>query len=232
MAITILSNSPLQDNGDYYINNSDFKADLFFTSSTASYNYMLLRYDGTETKVISSGQLTGFIDSTYKYRFSFNNYIKINNQDDITFTLIDGYNSLKFEGYNSSTLTLCISTSTIITSNIAAGHLVKDAYGEVRLVGSVDDLICDKLFQFKFIDRTSGDNILIESNLVGSNYIPVTIYSGSITYNNGSSTTISKGSKDYTVVLINPGVTSTTITCTYFNKTVLTSCINYTKYYF
>lgn len=233
MAITILPSSPLLNSEVYNINNSDFEAKLLFTSTDATYNYILLRNNGEITKVVSSGILSGYPTDVYNYRFNFDNYIKIENQNDPVFELIDQFGSVKFEGYNSCTLSLCIDTTDLLAANLTAGHLVKDSYGEITLVHTISDIIADVKFTYKFQDRTDGLDILFESNFFGTSYIPGTIYYGSITYNNGVSTTITKGTKDYTVVLIKTTNVDTVITSSggEVNLVVPTKC-NFNKYYF
>ena len=53
--------------------------------------------------------------SVYNYRFDFNNFIKIENQSEPEFELLDSLGSLKFSGNNSSTLTLCIDTTNVLS---------------------------------------------------------------------------------------------------------------------
>lgn len=224
--MNIIPTSPLLNSETYNINNPEFEAKLIFQDIEASYNYILLR----DNIVVSNGILTGYPTNLYNYRFNFDNYIKINNQDDPEFEIIDEFGSLKFEGNNSCTLSLCLDTEDLLFINLTSGALVKDAYGEVTLNSTV---ICDYTFTYKFIDRTDGLNILTETKLFGCSYIPVTIYEGSITYNNGNITTISKGSKDFTVVLIKTNDTTTTINSSggEINAIVPTMC-NFNKYYF
>lgn len=177
--MTIINNNSISiQNGTLFLNEPGFDSKLFFTDDTQAYNYFIVRED----TVLTFGILNGYDNgANYSYRFDFGNYIKITNQDIPEMTLIDPFGSVKFQGKNSSNVSLFIGVGDIVTQNITAGHLVKQSNGNIKLVNghTINDLIATQSFKYKFIDKIPGDDILFDSTNVPMQnfYYVITNYS-------------------------------------------------------
>jgi len=177
---TIKYNSPIKvTTGTLNLNNSDFSSKLFFDSSVSTYNYIIIR----DNYVIAKGILSGYNNNTnYDYRFDFNDFIKIDNQNEIILNNIDLSGCMTFDSKCSCNLSLLIDTTDIISQNITAGHLVLLSNGQVSLVGghTIEQLICDNLFNYKFIDKDDDSVYKFETIITKTQdtFISITIYSG------------------------------------------------------
>lgn len=207
MATVITNDSPLTSGATHqYINEVDFEPKLFFTDSNAKLYYILLRKDSTNTKVVQYGILNGYKEgSVYDYRFDFDNYIKIENQIDPDITMVDTLGSFKFNGFNTSTLSLCVDTTDVLAQNLIAGHIKQETNGEMLLVSghTTSQIVCDTMFEYVFHDKTDGDCVLFETNPIVEfeKYFTFTVYDGIVYYNFYSNAT--------TVMCATPGCTRT-----------------------
>ena len=234
MAITITNNSPIKSTtGTLYTNDPNFDSRLFWTSEEIKYYYAVIR----DRIVIASGLLNGYDNGTnYSYRFDFNNYIKINNQEDILFTATGTTGTLMFSGNNSSTISLLIDTTNVVTQNIASSGLTQNMNGTISLSTGVatTGLTADKLFEYKFWDKTAGADILFEtiSTYSKDSYYPVTVYNGTV---NGLS---KQAGFDYTVYMFYMSGTTFSVNAingssvTLKNITVPTTNTCYSDWYF
>lgn len=208
--MTIVNNNSIAiQSGTLYLNDPLFDSKLFFTDDIKAYNFFVVRED----IVLTYGVLNGYDNSiNYSYRFDFNNYIKIDNQNIPELSLIDQFGSVKFGGKNTSNVSLLIGIGDILTQNITAENLIKETSGVIKLASgkTVNNLICNELFSYKFFDKVKGDNILVDTAMKNS-FCPVTCYNNTITINFKDSNNINlipqlyiskKTGDDYIVLLL------------------------------
>lgn len=234
MAITILNNSPIKSaTGTLYINTPNFDSRLFWTSEEDKLYYAVIR----EEIVIASGLLNGYDNGTnYSYRFDFDNYIKINNQESIVFTATGTTGTLMFSGNNSSTISLLLDNSNVITTNLATSGLTQTMSGTIIVSDGYvpSGLTYDSYFEYKFWDKTSGNDILFEtiSTYSKNSYYPVTVYNGTV---NGLA---KQAGYDYTVYMFYMSGTTFSVNAingssvTIKNITVPTTNSCYNDWYF
>lgn len=234
MAITILNNSPIKSTtGTLYTNDPNFDSRLFWTSDETKLYYAVIR----EEIVIASGLLNGYDNGTnYSYRFDFNNYIKINNQESIVFTATGTTGTLMFSCNNSSTISLLLDNSNVITTNLTTSGLTQNMSGPIIVSDGYvpSGLTYDSYFEYKFWDKTAGADILFESISTYSknSYYPVTVYNGTV---NGLA---KQAGYDYTVYMFYLSGTTFSVNAingssvTLKNITVSTTNTCYNDWYF
>ena len=194
--MNILPNSDIQGvNNRIYLNNPEEKdgksgTKLFYTSNDYKQYYFIMR--GYE--VIASGVMKGYVNGEdYSYRFDFENFIKITNQEEPNYTSIDGYGSYKFVGNNSIDLYMYISGSEILDRNIQAGILKVNADGSIVLNANSYtylSVLRDNQCFTSFIDARDetfdqkGYELQYRNETVTvaqrGNYLPVTVYRNNI----------------------------------------------------
>lgn len=134
--MNILDISDIQDyNNRIYLNNPERKdgksgTKLFYTSNDYKQHYFIIR--GFE--VIASGVMNGYVNGeNYSYRFDFENFIKITNQEEPVYSSLDSYGSYKFTGNNAIDLYMYIGKRDILQENIDEGILNVGYNGNITL---------------------------------------------------------------------------------------------------
>lgn len=190
--MTIQTFSPLQGDGNYYLNQDEFDSRLMWTDTGTTINYVMCRLEGSEWKLIANGRLNGYDDgvSEYQYKFDFNNYIKINHEKDLIFNTESSNFFSNFDYQSSCSLSLVLSTSNIITDN--AVKITTKSNGEMVLSNSYvpSGLTANvAVLDYVFYDSING-NVQQPSSqyFYTDSYIPFTVGKGQdmyiTTYNN------------------------------------------------
>jgi len=175
--MAILNNSPLQSDYNQYINKDEFDSRLFFTSTYTTLNYIVLRSDGSNYNVIATGKLNGY---NLNYRFDFGNYIKIDNQDDITPTNLDIYGNIYFNGNCSSNLYLMVSNTDIFDDN--SSLFIQNTDGTIYTTTNPNLFVYNQLFNYRFWDKDEQSYYNLETVDSDSDFISIRIYSGTTLY--------------------------------------------------
>lgn len=189
-------------NSRVYLNNPDAGTNLFYTNNFDEQYYILMR----EEEVIASGVLKGYGErGNYQYRFDFQNFIKIYNQDIQPHTIIDDFGSYTFEGDNTCNLFFYVDNVDRLESNIFNGVLIKDENGKIRLnreLYTYDDIVCNEKVFVTFVDASFTDydtkgyelQYRLETTPIAErgSYMPITMYRNNIVQyefldNNGDS---------------------------------------------
>lgn len=190
--MNVTNNSDIQSGtSTVYLNKEGQGTNLFFTDNFDEQYYFLMR----DREVIASGVMKGYKEgSANNYRFNFENFIKINNQDMPTDTSADAYGSYRFTGDNSCTLYLYLSGVDRLESNIFNGVLVVQPDGKITLGAGktyANIVATDKVY-VTFKDTIDNTLYWIEdSNPIAGQYTPITIYNTAqinITTKKGNST--------------------------------------------
>ncbi len=177
-------------NSRIYLNNPDAGTNLFYTNNFDEQYYILMR----EEEVIASGVLKGFGErGNYQYRFDFQNFIKIYNQDIQPHTIIDDFGSYTFEGDNTCNLFFYVDNVDRLESNIFNEVLIKDENGKIRLnreLHTYDDIVCNEKVFVTFVDAsfteydTKGYELQyrLETTPIAErgSYMPITMYRNNI----------------------------------------------------
>lgn len=185
--MTIQTFSPLKGGGTYYLNKEDFEGRLMFTDINPSLNYLVIRWDVTDSvwKVISNGKLNGYNDnSVYQYKFDLDTYIKIEHYKSIELqnieTNIQSIQYIELPKYMSK-VSLAISETNIFNSN--SGYFTYKPNGEIWLSGSYTpyDLNDATNYDYTFYDKKTNDSNVLPLNLsiYRDTWIPITTYSAS-----------------------------------------------------
>lgn len=191
--MNILENSDIQDyNSRIYLNNPERKdgksgTKLFYTSNDYRQYYIIIR--GFE--VIASGVLNGANNEqgNYNYRFDFENFIKIVNQEEPIYSSLDSYGSYKFTGNNSIDLYMYVADYDLLQRNIDEGILNVEYNGSITLNANWYTYLSVKRDYQCFVSFIDGKDV--EYDEVGKelqyrnetvtvaqkgNYMPITIY--------------------------------------------------------
>lgn len=188
MAISILSNSPLQTSGKYYLNSEDFESKLFFTDSSSSQSFIICRYDWDFAvwKVVYNGKLQGYQnDSEYQYRFDFNKYIKIEQPREFSFEVFGDFEDILFQDISKMTSKVSIvinGTEDILSTYPSLYNVLPN--GEIWLNSdpqSFGSTMANTVIDYFFIDK-SDNNLTPYPNITSAlaqTWLPVTTYTRS-----------------------------------------------------
>lgn len=233
MAITISSKSPIKTTtGTFYINSELFDPRLFFTHTASLLYYMVSIKVGTEYYIIANGKLQAYNTGTSnQYKFDFGNYIKINNQ--INLSDIVGVSSglFRYDGYNKCSLWFHYSTTEIYNTNLTLGKLLVKSNNDVVINTGYNPttLTQEGYTAYEFKDTVEYDDSYIMLPTIPlayrDYYYPIIVNRGykiryTITPDIGSdiiNTVSSTIAYDYTLFLINIPSNSA-----YFSWTLLT----------
>lgn len=199
--MTILPNSDIKGASNLiYLNNEEIKdgksgTKLFFTDASSQMSYFLMK----DFIVIASGLMRGYRaypGGPFNYRFDFQDFIQIYNQNIIPHTMLDSQGSYYFEGELTCELHFFMSTgNSCMQDNISASRLIRNPDGTVVMHNTefeYTDLIYTTYIKTKFIDAAftdydqSGDELQyrVGTNLTAprGKYMPVTIYNNNKFY--------------------------------------------------
>lgn len=180
--ISITYTSPLQDSGDYYLNNEEFDSQVFFTSSLYSKYFFIICEKQTSNvwEVKYNGKLNGFVENgTYNYRFDFNNYIKINQERNPTFLHLQQY-LYKYNGLNSSKLAIIMNPSYEILVQYAS-QFTQNSVGQIFLTGTPTDFVYpNDILEYHFCDKVDYNQVILPTanKVKFEDYTAFTVYSG------------------------------------------------------
>lgn len=157
MAITIVSNSPVQENKEHLINHESFRSELFFTSVSTLLYFVVGEVVGTKLYLRFSGKLNGYVgDSGNMYRFDLGKYIIIRNDSPVVMPMASSPRNLNYVNFV-NTCDLKILNGPTDFMNLAGNqqYILSDASGIYINLSSLASVTGQETKSFNFKDSDS-----------------------------------------------------------------------------
>lgn len=177
----ILSTSPLQGSGNYYIQQETFGYDLWFTDINPSLYYCIAKFDYTASAwtITAEGKLIGHYNGTdYDYRLSTERFVTIEQEKDFS-QLQTWDNGVLYKRVktNLCNIKLYFDTESVVTAN--SGNITVDAGGTMHQNSEFTGYL--QMYDMTFYDKlTSLKNVFpITPRVYSENWLAVGCYSTS-----------------------------------------------------
>lgn len=157
MAITIVSNSPVQENKEHLINHDSFRSELFFTSVSSLLYVVVGEVVGTKLYLRFNGKLNAYVsESSNLYRFDLGKYIIIRNEAPVVAAVASSPRNLNYVNFV-NTCDLKILNGPTDFMNVAGNqqYIITDTTGTYINISSLASVTGQetKSFNFKDSDR-------------------------------------------------------------------------------
>lgn len=185
--MVIQSFSQIKGSGSYYLNASHFDSRLLFTDTNPLLHYAVIRYDYDDSrwKVIANGKLEGYNNNTtYDYRFDFENYIKIEHYKTLNLEKYNSRNDLQYQVLPKylSKVSISLSLTDILSSN--TDKITMQANGEYWLNSGVTPINLTATYKYDYTFYDKATDTLNPAPTVpliyNESWIPVTVYSSTV----------------------------------------------------
>ncbi len=174
--MTILENSPLQNNNWRVPLNSGIEPKLYFTDPANELYFIIVKNTGPdEYKVVYSGKLKGYNNN---YRFDFSKYIDIIQHIEPVFENITNNYNQKFVNNNRTQLTFICYVNNIFTSY--PNKFTIEDNGEITFNGDPVDFIGEEAVEgmnYTFFNKEdiTSNNIGLPDSIYSKSFVPSTV---------------------------------------------------------